>query len=232
MARPCCRAPRARRVRRAPRCCHRRRCLNNVTALLTHTRVDPSVDVGCTWLPLYHDMGLSFLLTGALTGADQWLAPTAAFSASPFRWLHWLSESRASMTAAPNFAYNVLGRYARRVSDVDLGALRFALNGGEPIDCDGFATFLTEMGRFGLDPRCRRPVLRAGRVHLCGHRPDTGHGSAIRRNHARRNRFRAQARDARRTDRGHAAATRALAPASGSTCPAARSARSRSVARR
>ena len=26
------------------------------------------------------------------------------------------------MTAAPNFAYTVLGKYARRVSDVDLGA--------------------------------------------------------------------------------------------------------------
>ena len=131
--------------------------LNNVTGLLAHTRVDPSVDVGCTWLPLYHDMGLSFLLSGALSGAEQWLAPTAAFSASPFRWLHWLSESRATMTAAPNFAYNVLGKYARRVSDVDLGALRFALNGGEPIDCDGFATFLTEMGRFGLDPHAAAP---------------------------------------------------------------------------
>ena len=82
--------------------------LNNVTGLLAHTRVDPPVDVGCTWLPLYHDMGLSFLLSGALSGAGQWLAPTAAFSASPFRWLHWLSESRASMTAAPNFAYTVL----------------------------------------------------------------------------------------------------------------------------
>ena len=150
--------------------------LNNVTGLLAHTRVDPSVDVGCTWLPLYHDMGLSFLLSGALSGAEQWLAPTAAFSASPFRWLHWLSESRASMTAAPNFAYTVLGRYARRVSDVDLGALRFALNGGEPIDCDGFATFLTEMGRFGLDPHAAAPSygLAEATCAVTAPKPGTG----------------------------------------------------------
>lgn len=131
--------------------------LNNIQGLLQHIEVDPENDVGCTWLPLYHDMGLAFLLTGLLTGGHMWLAPTSAFSASPFRWLTWLSESRATLTAAPNFAYSVIGKYARRVPDVDLGRLRFALNGGEPIDCDGFERFLSELGRFGLDPRAAAP---------------------------------------------------------------------------
>lgn len=131
--------------------------LANATGVLTHTRVDTSRDVGCSWLPLYHDMGLTFLVTGFLSGTEMWLAPTAAFSASPFRWLRWLSESRATLTAAPNFAYSVLGRYSRRISDVDLGALRFAINGGEPIDCDGYRLFLTELARFGLDPHCAAP---------------------------------------------------------------------------
>ena len=61
------------------------------------------------------------------------------------------------MTAAPNMAYNLIGKYARRVSDVDLGTLRFALNGGEPVDCDGFARFPTEMARFGFDPHVAAP---------------------------------------------------------------------------
>ncbi|MDF2823752.1 MAG: pks16 [Mycobacterium sp.] len=130
---------------------------NNITGLASHTRVDPREDVGCTWLPLYHDMGLTFLLTGLLTGGEMWLAPTAAFSASPFRWLSWLSESRANLTAAPNFAYSVLGKYARRVPDIDLSSVRFALNGGEPIDCEGFARFFTELARFGLDPQAAAP---------------------------------------------------------------------------
>ena len=75
--------------------------LNNVNGLLSRFGVDPAVDGGCTWLPLYHDMGLTFLLSGALGGAPVWLAPTSAFTASPFRWLRWLSESGASLTAAP-----------------------------------------------------------------------------------------------------------------------------------
>ncbi|OBH12012.1 long-chain-fatty acid--ACP ligase MbtM [Mycobacterium sp. E1747] len=114
-------------------------------------------DTGCSWLPLYHDMGLAFLLTGALTQMSIWLAPTAAFTASPFRWLGWLSESRATVTAAPNFAYNVLGKYARRVSDVDLGELRVAINGGEPVDCDGFGRFVEEMAPFGFDAGAAAP---------------------------------------------------------------------------
>ena len=110
-----------------------------------------AADLGCSWLPLYHDMGLAFLLTTALAGRSLWLAPTAAFTASPFRWLHWLSESGATMTAAPNFAYNLIGRYARRVSEVDLGALRVAINGGEPVDCDGLTRFAETMAAFGFN---------------------------------------------------------------------------------
>jgi long-chain-fatty-acid--[acyl-carrier-protein] ligase len=114
-------------------------------------------DTGCSWLPLYHDMGLTFLLTHALGGAELWQAPTTAFSASPFGCLQWMSEGRATLTAAPNMAYNIIGKYARVVSDVDLSSLRFALNGGEPVDCDGTERFATEMARFGFDAGALAP---------------------------------------------------------------------------
>jgi long-chain-fatty-acid--[acyl-carrier-protein] ligase len=109
--------------------------LANISGLLAHVELDASVDAGCSWLPLYHDMGLTFLLSGALAGVPVWLAPTAAFAASPFRWLTWLHESGATLTAAPNFAFQVLGKYARRIPDVDLSRVRVAINGGEPVDC-------------------------------------------------------------------------------------------------
>jgi long-chain-fatty-acid--[acyl-carrier-protein] ligase len=123
--------------------------LSNVRGLNERVAVQ-AADVGCSWLPLYHDMGLTFLLSGALAGNSLWLAPTNAFAASPFRWLSWLSESRASVIAAPNFAYNLVGKYSRRVSDVDLGALRVAINGGEPIDCEGLERFAEAMAPFGF----------------------------------------------------------------------------------
>jgi long-chain-fatty-acid--[acyl-carrier-protein] ligase len=130
--------------------------LANIDGLRNRIGVGPG-DVGCSWLPLYHDMGLSFFLSGVLSGAELWQAPTSAFAATPFGWLRWLSESRATYTAAPNMAYAMLGRYARRVSDIDLSRLRFAINGGEPIDCDGTERFAVEMARFGLDPGALAP---------------------------------------------------------------------------
>jgi long-chain-fatty-acid--[acyl-carrier-protein] ligase len=130
--------------------------LANLNGLNARIGVTPA-DTGCSWLPLYHDMGLSFLLAGALAGTNVWQAPTTAFQASPFRWLNWLTESRASITAAPNMAYGLIGKYSRRVTDVDLSSMRFALNGGEPVDCDLTARFVAEMGRFGLSPGALAP---------------------------------------------------------------------------
>ncbi len=130
--------------------------LANIGGLNQRIGIRPG-DIGCSWLPLYHDMGLSFLLAGALAGNDVWQAPTSAFQASPFRWLNWLSESRTSVTAAPNMAYGMIGKYSRRVTDVDLSALRFALNGGEPVDCELTERFAIEMARFGFDAAALSP---------------------------------------------------------------------------
>lgn len=130
--------------------------LANLRGLSARISLSPS-DIGCSWLPLYHDMGLAFLLAGAVSGVEVWQAPTPAFAASPFSWLHWLSESRATLTAAPNMAYGLIGKYSRRLHDLDLSSLRFALNGGEPIDCEATARFGTEMARFGFDPGALSP---------------------------------------------------------------------------
>ncbi len=130
--------------------------LANIGALVQRVEVTEA-DCGHSWLPLYHDMGLSFVLTMALAGAELWQAPTAAFSAQPFGWTRWLTESRATITAAPNMAYNIIGKYAGLVSDADFAHLRFALNGGEPVDCEGNALFAEAMAKFGLRPGALAP---------------------------------------------------------------------------
>ncbi len=116
-----------------------------------------SGDIGCSWLPLYHDMGLTFLLSGAVRGIEVWQAPTTAFAASPFSWVRWLTESRATLTAAPNMAYGLIGKYSRRLTDLDLSAVRFALNGGEPVNCEATSLFGTELARFGFDAGALSP---------------------------------------------------------------------------
>ncbi|WAC93016.1 long-chain-fatty acid--ACP ligase MbtM [Mycobacterium sp. Aquia_213] len=131
--------------------------LGNIRGVAERFSFDVSRDVVCSWLPLFHDMGLTCLLSSMLAGLPLWLASPTAFSASPFNWLKWLSESRATLTAAPNLAYNVLGKYAALVSDVDLGAMRVAINGGEPVDCEGFARFAEAMAPFGFDAGALAP---------------------------------------------------------------------------
>lgn len=131
--------------------------LSNMRGVDQRFSLDVSRDVVCSWLPLFHDMGLTCLLASTLAGLPLWLSSPTAFSASPFNWLKWLSESRATFTAAPNLAYNILGKYAALVSDVDLGAMRVAINGGEPVDCEGFARFAQAMAPFGFDAGALAP---------------------------------------------------------------------------
>lgn len=131
--------------------------LANYRGLMARVNVDHHSRAH-SWLPIYHDMGLAFLLTSMLAGVELWQAPTSAFTGNPFGWLKWLTESRATMTAAPNMAYNIIGKYAKIVGDdVDLSNLGFALNGGEPVDCEGTQRFATEMARFGFDPSALSP---------------------------------------------------------------------------
>lgn len=152
--------------------------LANISGLNARIGVTPD-DVGCSWLPLYHDMGLSFLLSGALGGTHVWQAPTSAFQASPFRWLTWLTDSGGTITAAPNMAYGLIGKYSRRVTDVDLGSLRFALNGGEPVDCDLTGRFATEMARFGFSAAALAPSYGLAESTCAVTVPETGSGLAV-----------------------------------------------------
>jgi long-chain-fatty-acid--[acyl-carrier-protein] ligase len=127
--------------------------LHNIRAALERQKYRHGVDVLCSWLPLYHDMGLMMMLAGMVSGAPTWLVPTSAFAKSPFDWLGWLEHSQATVTAAPNFAYALLGRYARVAHTADLSRLRVAINGGEPIDVEATERFAFELARFGFDPR-------------------------------------------------------------------------------
>src|SRR4051812_31387932 len=63
---------------------------------------------GVSWLPLYHDMGLSMIGFPAVYGGHSTLRAPPAFTRRPQRWIHALSDGSRHgrvVTAAPNFAY-------------------------------------------------------------------------------------------------------------------------------
>jgi long-chain-fatty-acid--[acyl-carrier-protein] ligase len=153
--------------------------LNNMRGVIERLDLDGVHDRGCSWLPLYHDMGLAVLVISTLSGMPFWQAPTGAFSAAPLRWTEWLSASAATWTAGPNFGYSVVGRYANKVSDVDLGALRVAINGGEPVDCQGFQQFASAMAPFGFRASAETPAYGMAEATCAVTMPSCGEGLRI-----------------------------------------------------
>jgi acyl-CoA synthetase (AMP-forming)/AMP-acid ligase II len=124
--------------------------------------VRPSgAEVLCSWLPLYHDMGLIGGLLGAMSypGALVLIAPEH-FLARPALWLRAMARHRATISVAPSFAYAYC---ADRVSDADLAghsltSWRLALDGAEPVSGDALRRFAARFAPHGLDPAALVPV--------------------------------------------------------------------------
>src|ERR1700720_1915543 len=126
--------------------------LANLRALGQAVAIGPQ-DVVVSWLPLYHDMGLIGAWMASLYfGMPLVLMSPLGFLARPARWLQLLSRHRGTLSAAPNFAYELC---ARKVADeelagVDLSAWRFALNGAEPVSPEAIRRFTGRFRRYGF----------------------------------------------------------------------------------
>lgn len=120
-----------------------------------------SRDAGVSWLPLFHDMGL----IGALMTSLYWhypllLMPPESFLMHPRRWLQSISRVRASLTVAPNFAYQMaIDRIAdRHCRDLTLDALRCAFNGSEAVRTSTLRAFADRFGPHGFHDQAVLPV--------------------------------------------------------------------------
>ncbi|MDI2031899.1 fatty acyl-AMP ligase [Saccharopolyspora sp. TS4A08] len=128
----------------------------NLRAMVTAAELDPERDVAVSWLPLFHDMGMVGCLTVPMAiGMSAVKVTPSDFLAGPLLWPKLISKYRGTVTAAPNFAYAVVGRrMARTDEEFDLSSLRFTLNGAEPIDPAAAQAFTDAGARFGLAPDC------------------------------------------------------------------------------
>lgn len=101
-------------------------------------------DVLVAWVPLHHDLGLvRFVFAPVHFGLHAHLLPASLASLGP--WLRTMTRERATITGAPDFAYRLA---ARTISPdgIDLAALRFATNGGEPVRASSIAAFEERFG--------------------------------------------------------------------------------------
>ena len=155
--------------------------LANIRVIGSTLDIQPS-DVGVSWLPLYHDMGL--------IGA--WLAPLyygipvsifspLAFLARPERWLWTIHARRATISPAPNFAYE---RCARKIAEEDLEGLdlsswRVALNGAESIAPETLAAFQRKFSPYGFREESFLPVYGLAESSLLLASPKLGSAPRI-----------------------------------------------------
>lgn len=138
-----------------------------------------STDVCVSWLPLYHDMGLIGTWMGSLYNACPLvLMSPLAFLARPQRWLWAIHRHRGTVTAAPNFAFELLLRHydAQQLAGLDLSSWRMCANGAEPISPDTIDRFAERFRAHGFSPRAMTPVygLAESAVGLTVPRPGRG----------------------------------------------------------
>ncbi|MDD5297136.1 MAG: AMP-binding protein [Rhodocyclaceae bacterium] len=143
-----------------------------------------SEDVCVSWLPLYHDMGLIGTWLGSLYNAGLLvLMSPVDFLARPERWLWAIHHHRGTITAAPNFAFELcLRRLASSdFSGLDLSSWRFAGNGAEPVSAQTLRRFRESFAPFGFDPRALNPVYGLAENSVGLAIPPLGRGPLIDR---------------------------------------------------
>ena len=113
-----------------------------------------------SWLPFYHDMGLSSLLISLMGDFPLTLIQTAYFMRNASVWLTAITQQCATLTHAPAFAYALLNRQKTVLKKypIDLSSLRYASVGAEPLHAKHLDTFKEIMRNFGLKDNVLQPA--------------------------------------------------------------------------
>jgi len=134
--------------------------LANLRAIQKGADVRPD-DVIVSWLPLYHDMGLIGCWMGSLYfGVPLVLMSPLTFLARPSRWLEAIHRHRGTLSAAPNFAYELCINKIpdEEIQGLDLSSWRMALNGAEPVSPEAVRRFVERFTSYGFNPGALSPV--------------------------------------------------------------------------
>jgi fatty-acyl-CoA synthase len=157
--------------------------LANMRAIGEMLQLGPG-DVGISWLPLYHDMGLiGAWLTLLHYGVPVAVMSPLAFLTRPERWLQAFHKHRGTITAAPNFAYELCVRKIadKDIEGVDLSSWRAALNGAEPVNPETLERFAARFAKYGFRREAQLPVYGLAEASLAVTVPPLNRGPLIDR---------------------------------------------------
>ncbi|MEW8506803.1 MAG: AMP-binding protein [Candidatus Thiodiazotropha sp.] len=134
--------------------------LANIRIMGEAVAVTPE-DVFISWLPLYHDMGLIGAWLGSLYfGMPLVIMSPLRFLARPSRWLWTIHHHRGTLSASPNFGYELcLSKIPEEeIAGLDLSSWRFAFNGAEPVSAATLEGFNRRFSPYGLNAGTLAPV--------------------------------------------------------------------------
>lgn len=145
---------------------------HNLTIITNELKAKDDTIV-CSWLPLYHDMGLIGSYLGCLYcgGSGYYLSPLT-FLQRPMIWMEAVSKYQATHLQAPNFSFKLVARkfdasqYTK--DNLQLSSVRHVINAAEPVDEDSIETFYKSFCAFGF-PRVIYPTygLAEHTVFVC-----------------------------------------------------------------
>lgn len=155
----------------------------NAEAMFAGAEVDLASDVIVSWLPCFHDMGMTGYLTVPMYfGAELVKVTPLDFLRDILLWAKLIDKYRGSMTAAPNFAYNLLAKRLRRQAvpgQFDLSSLRWALSGSEHVEAADVQDLIEAGEPFGLRSEAILPAYGMAETTVAVSFTRAGTGMAV-----------------------------------------------------
>jgi len=129
-----------------------RNLLQNSAYINTVFDLPPEI-TSVTWLPAFHDMGLTNgIIQPVYKGRNCYLMPPQSFLQRPVLWLQAISRSKATISGGPNFAYELCVRKItpEQRTNLDLRSWKIAYNGAEPVRADTMRRFTEAFASCGF----------------------------------------------------------------------------------
>ncbi|NOU50977.1 AMP-binding protein [Pseudoalteromonas sp. JBTF-M23] len=130
------------------------------TGLIIDTYDMSQSDIMINWLPLYHDMGcVGATLSPIRAGATIYFLASAKVAQNPYVLLQAITDLKATVTAAPNFIFDLAVEKVTAVqkSTLELSSLRVFVNGAEPINAHTLDSFYDYFHDVGLAKTAIKP---------------------------------------------------------------------------
>jgi len=160
-----------------------RNFVSNAEAMFIGANVNVDSDVIVSWLPLFHDMGMTgFLSVPMYFGAELVKVTPLDFLRDTLLWAKLIDKYKGTMTAAPNFAYTLFAKRLRKQAQpgqFDLSTLRWALSGAEQVEPADVEDLCEAGAPFGLRPEAILPAYGMAETTVAVSFSDCGAGLVV-----------------------------------------------------